>query len=183
MFVMLFVCLWCVLKESQNCRCNVSWNDIQYIQTVGLQLCLRYIWAKLLNHASYSQLILSQQDIFDIFGYIWIQFDIFWFNLIYLGQIAQLCSVILWVTFVSARYTWSCCLCDRFIQFSYIWQKKHISEWLGDINWRDWDFCEIFCKWESFSSQVTEETEEKVENVLQDLFWKLVELRVGYFSF
>ena len=27
-------------------------------------------------------------------------------------------------------------------------------------------------------SQVTEETEERVENVLQDLFWKLVELRV-----
>ena len=26
--------------------------------------------------------------------------------------------------------------------------------------------------------KVTEETEEKVENVLQDLFWKLVELRV-----
>ena len=25
---------------------------------------------------------------------------------------------------------------------------------------------------------MTEETEEKVENVLQDLFWKLVELRV-----
>ena len=26
---------------------------------------------------------------------------------------------------------------------------------------------------------MTEETEERVENVLQDLFWKLVELRVG----